>query len=215
MFYFFILAFPVIFGSPVSNISSRTFPSIVDNFHGEAPVIQVSQLNNRDTGFSPCCTRLSVSAEDQDVGAGLLLFRQLGTFTITNTLVRKRNSWVNDADPQFVITWCGNAWFIGGREEAGQCSGYVASSDNELCFEAARRFSYYVECIREWVDGEGSKLKVHCLDAGDSSGERKKESSVKEFGQGVGHHSHGGGGAIHEKLKQQTDLEIDPRNIDK
>lgn len=32
---------------------------------------------------------------------------QLGTYTVTNTLVSGRNSWVSDTDPNFVISWCG------------------------------------------------------------------------------------------------------------
>ncbi len=32
---------------------------------------------------------------------------QLGTYSITNTLVGGRNTWISDTDPGFVITWCG------------------------------------------------------------------------------------------------------------
>ncbi len=36
---------------------------------------------------------------------------QLGTYSITNTLVGGRNTWISDTDPGFVITWCGECLF--------------------------------------------------------------------------------------------------------
>ncbi len=37
----------------------------------------------------------------------IIVFIKLGTYTITNTLVGGRNTWISDTDPDFVITWCG------------------------------------------------------------------------------------------------------------
>ena len=70
----------------------------------------------------------------------MIHFNKLGSYTITNTLVRNRNSWINDQDPEFIISWCGQFWHIGHRGEAGQCNGYVSSPDNKLCFQSAQDF---------------------------------------------------------------------------
>ena len=34
---------------------------------------------------------------------------QLTAYTITNTLINGRNTWVNDADPDLIISWCGTS----------------------------------------------------------------------------------------------------------
>ncbi len=39
---------------------------------------------------------------------------QLGTYSITNTLVGGRNTWISDTDPGFVITWCGE-WCLSSK----------------------------------------------------------------------------------------------------
>merc|ERR1712200_143968 len=75
-----------------------------------------------------------------------------------------RTRWVNDADRELIITWCGNFWHIGHRDEAGKCKGYVSSPNDALCFEDVRDIRYYVHCTNEWVDGGPSKVRITCLD---------------------------------------------------
>ena len=70
----------------------------------------------------------------------MIHFNKLGSYTITNTLVRNRNTWINDQDPELIISWCGQFWHIGHRGEAGQCNGYVSTPDNALCFQSAQNF---------------------------------------------------------------------------
>ena len=88
---------------------------------------------------SPCCGRLNITAEPHH-GAWMIHFNKLGSFTMTNTLVRGRNTWINDEDPEFLISWCGQFWHIGHRGEAGQCNGYLSSPDDTVCFQAADNF---------------------------------------------------------------------------
>ena len=90
-------------------------------------------------GGSACCGKLNLTA-DPHHGLWMIHFNKLGSYTITNTLVRNRNTWINDQDPEFIISWCGQFWHIGHRGEAGQCNGYVSTPDNSLCFQSAVNF---------------------------------------------------------------------------
>ena len=127
----------------------------------------------------------------------MIHFNKLGTYTLTNTLVRNRNTWINDKDPEFLISWCGQFWHIGHRGEAGQCNGYVSSPDNTICFHQANTFRHYVHCINEWVDAAPSNLRMECLD-----GRREPAVRDQELQDRI------------DKLEQQKVLEIDPRALD-
>merc|ERR1719270_631005 len=112
---------------------------------------------------SPCCGKLNISAAANH-GVWMIHFNKLGSYTITNTLVRGRHSWVNDKDPELLITWCGDFWHIGHPSQAGQCAGYISSPDNIQCFERTGNFRHYVHCINEWVSAAPSKINIQCLD---------------------------------------------------
>ncbi|XP_023327414.1 uncharacterized protein LOC111700661 [Eurytemora carolleeae] len=114
----------------------------------------------RDTG-TPCCHRIGLEAEENH-GIWMIHFNKLGTYTITNTLVGGRNTWISDTDPDFVITWCGTFWHVGHKEQAGECNGYISSPNDALCFDGVRDLRYYVHCINEWVDAGPSKLRIRC-----------------------------------------------------
>ena len=79
----------------------------------------------------------------------MIHFNKLGSYTITNTMVRNRNTWINDQDPEFIISWCGQFWHIGHRGEAGQCTGYVSSPDNKLCFQSVQDIRWHL--IMSWA----------------------------------------------------------------
>ena len=183
--------------------------------------------DDKCSGKSPCCRKLSITAEENH-GVWMIHFNKLGSYTITNTLVHGRNTWVSDTNPEFVITWCGEFWHIGHREEAGECAGYLASSDNTLCFHEVKTIRHYVHCIKEWVNTEPSNLRVECQeDVRDNHPVQAHGPSgqIKEFQHRVGHKTKHGGvnGALHEwkqndkerddQLQLQKDLDIDPRNI--
>ena len=142
----------------------------------------------------------------------MIHFNKLGSYTITNTLVHGRNSWVSDTNPEFVITWCGKFWHIGHREEAGKCAGYVSSPDDSLCFDSVKNINYYVHCINEWVSAVPSNLRILCQqEDGDLLTGQGNGGQIRPFQHGVSHGNH------HEKqrqdqLHQQQDLDIDPRN---
>ena len=70
----------------------------------------------------------------------LTLLTMQGSYTVTNTLVRGRPSWVSDTDPEFLISWCGDFWHIGHRSQAGHCAGYLSSPDNTRCFDMTRAY---------------------------------------------------------------------------
>ena len=146
----------------------------------------------------------------------MIHLNKLGPYTITNTLVHGRNSWVSDTDPEFVITWCGEFWHIGHRGEAGKCAGYISSSDNTLCFESVKTVSHYVHCIKEWVSAVPSNLMIICHhDQVDRLSGQGPRGQIKDFDHGVGHGAfHGVQQEINHKhqLLQQQDLDIDPRN---
>ena len=74
----------------------------------------------------------------------MIHFNKLGSYTITNTMVSNRNTWINDQDPEFIISWCGQFWHIGHRGEAGQCTGYVSSPDNKLCFQSVQDIRWHL-----------------------------------------------------------------------
>jgi len=118
---------------------------------------------------SPCCHKLRLDAV-QKHGIWMIHFNKLTAYTITNTLINGRNTWVNDQDPDLIISWCGTFWHVGHREQAGECNGYISSPNDALCFEQVRDMRYYVHCINEWVDAGPSNLRVTCMDGGRRSG---------------------------------------------
>ena len=90
-------------------------------------------------GASPCCGQLNLTAESHH-GVWMIHFNKLGSYTVTNTLVRGRPTWIHDTDPELLISWCGEFWHIGHRDQAGQCAGYVSSPDNMHCFDTTANF---------------------------------------------------------------------------
>ena len=80
---------------------------------------------------SPCCGRLNITAEEHH-GLWMIHFNKLGSYTVTNTLVRGRLTWINDNDPELLISWCGEFWHIGHKTQAGQCAGQWLSVERNI-----------------------------------------------------------------------------------
>ena len=62
----------------------------------------------------------------------MIHFNKLGSYTVTNTLVRGRLTWIYDNDPELLISWCGEFWHIGHKTQAGQCAGQWLSVERNV-----------------------------------------------------------------------------------
>lgn len=126
------------------------------------PYLSLNLQNMFD--IAGCCWRVKVAFTKDHINGVYRLHPYIfGYYTMEPGLVNGRNHYASEPDGRFVISFCGDSWWIQSNDVRGQCRGWAHSGwkIDQCVYDIEYSWRYYIPSVESFIDADKG-LSVWC-----------------------------------------------------